>query len=164
MHTLLLWLQKHQFYEVERRVGGATVKNMHDNAVPECYQTVQRVRDIHPELRKEWARKELKAVQKSEGRPELEALPDSSSKWRALLKMLERHWALRHDIAELHIRQSRYLAKVGGPLGADEMTRVRHIHAVVKGFGHATSVMDSDKHCFSPASVNLPVMMTLKWV
>ena len=154
---------KHQFYEVERTVAGQTKLQMHENAVPECFETVQRVRDIHFRLRKEIPRKHLRAVQKGEGRPELQPIGDSSSKWRSILSMLERHWELRHDIAELAIRHPQHLVKAGGPLSADEMARARHIHAVMKSFGHATSAMDSDSKCFFAASAYLPVMKTLKW-
>ena len=50
----------------------------------------------------------------------------------------------------------------GLPLSGDQMMAVRHIHAVLKPWHHATSLLQSDKPQFFAGSAYLPVMYTLK--
>ena len=76
-------------------------KQMHDHADKECFDLVERVRQIHARLRKEHLKAKLEAVQKSSGRPLLVPRGDSSSKWSGVLAMIERHWSLRRDIEAL---------------------------------------------------------------
>ena len=127
-HVVAL-VPKHQFYEVERVVGEAgarrKVKQMHENADKECYDLVERVRQIHAKLRKEQLKLKLEGVQKGNGRPLLVPTGDSSAKWSGIFAMLERHWSLRRDIEDLVLVAPHCLDEVGGCVSSAEWDLLR---------------------------------------
>ena len=156
----------HQFYEVERVkvVDGekTRVKQMHEDAVEECFKVVERVRRIHFLLRdKEEGRLLLEQVQKPSGQ-NLRATGDTKAKWKGVLAMLERHWVIRADVAEVAVRKPSLLAGAGGPLSHDELRLVRDIHALLTPWAEATDLLQSEDGVWFAASAYLPVMKTVQ--
>ena len=137
---------KHLFYNVRRMQEGAEVMTMHERADPECFESVDHIRRIHKKLRSnEKVRLQFEQVQKSRGRVKpLTASQDSEAKWIGLTGFLQRHWELRHDIQELHLRHPDFLQDVGGPLSAAELIISRDLQGSMKPWEHTTAIMQSN--------------------